>query len=148
MIQNRIKQQPQQNTRPPRTSHHTNGEASTKDSSKDFNISNETKHPRHTTSDIDEAGGMIIENVDDVSLTDFDRSSINLEHDSFVKAKLKKIVSSVIGKNKKEESKKKTKKEDNKKVYSKDELIEICQNYKEQMDQINNQKLMITQMQE
>lgn len=95
------------------------------------------------------SGGMIIENVDDVSLEDFDRNSVDLEQNSFVKAKLKKIVTSVIGKNKKEDPKvKKARKEDNKKCYSKPELLEICANYYELMDQINNQKLMVSQIQE
>lgn len=99
-------------------------------------MSNETRAPRKTV--VDEhgsSGGMIIENVDDVSLEDFDRNSVDLEQNSFVKAKLKKIVTSVIGKNKKEDPKiRKARKEDNKKCYSKPELLEICENYYELMD--------------
>jgi len=85
--------------------------------------------------DLRSSGGMIIENVDDVSLEDFDRNSVDLEQNSFVKAKLKKIVTSVIGKNKKEDPKvRKARKEDNKKCYSKPELLEICESYYELMD--------------
>ena len=63
---------------------------------------------------------MIIENVDDVSLADYDRNSDHVEQDNLVKSKIKKIMNSVIGGKKMEIQKqnRKSKKEDNKKCYS------------------------------
>lgn len=70
-------------------------------------------------------GAMIIQNVEDVNLEGYDRG----ESSTSVTSKLKKIVSSVIGKKKEDPKIKKTRKEDNKQCYSKEELVEIIYNY-------------------